>query len=270
MSQTRTYHSFFATKNQIAERKEYQRFWQQKTGTNFGFLEPYPFANPWTFRDGKWWWKRSLMSDASWCFVACLCRCFGERVEGRESAAIWYKVRYNPQLPMYFKPIYTVFSNNRPGAEKSVAFCVVVGKLNQLLKIQETIDLLGSHHFDPPSGDQFFVGAGFQAFQKTHMFFFEKRPWRQRTKNRKPNTFVGKGLVTGIFNLQISCFLCKVQLFIRVISSKASSSILWKLFNSTCPVKKVTQTPLFLLHIFLLPSILFTPNATGLCYAAFW
>lgn len=74
MSQTRTCHVFFLQKLdcKTQKRKEYRLV--DSTKRTFCFLEPYPFANPWTFRDGKWWWKRSLMSDASWCFVACLCR----------------------------------------------------------------------------------------------------------------------------------------------------------------------------------------------------
>ena len=118
------------------------------------------------------------------------------------------------------------------GQRSQLLFCFVVGKLNQLLKIQETIDLLGSPHFDPPSGNQFcpFFNSflwvrGFNPSRKLRLFV-KKNMETAAANKKKPNTFVGKGLVTGIFNLQISCFSCKVQLFIRVISSKVSSSIL--------------------------------------------
>ena len=65
---------FFSAKTLMAKPKDY---WISACGQHKNalcvFLNLISF-HKWTFRDGKWWWKRSLMSDASWCFVACLCR----------------------------------------------------------------------------------------------------------------------------------------------------------------------------------------------------
>ena len=208
MSQTRTYHSFFA-KTRLQNAKSIVLWTAQNALFVFLNLIHLQIRGLSAMESGggndPWW---ATLPGVSWHVFAGFCG-FGDRVEGRESAAIWYRVGPLPVISRVpITPIIGVLTLSYPfisgqfieetmslylvtiglGHRIQLLFCFVVGKLNQLLKIQETIELLGSPHFDPPSGNKF------RPFFDSFLWVWGFNP------SRKLRSFVKKNMETAAGN----------------------------------------------------------------------